>query len=357
MSSVLMRVRAALGLAAFLAAGSASAAAISLTQISTTFNNPIGIDYHEPTNSVVMSVNYPSGLPLNLERVQADGTHVPFSGVSGFTDEVKIATARSAAKGGFAGGLFAAGTLFVGNGVDGQIVQISPDGTTVLNPWVDLPGGGNGLMRGSLYVDRTGVFNGDLIAVTTAGEVWRISSGGTPTLLADVNVHLEGVMTVPNDPAKYGPLAGKIIAGAEGAGLLYTIDALGTVATHNVGVAIEDIDLIPADENFFGVNFGTSRILGAPASEFAPYAGDILLTSEFGGAFAGLFRLSWDGSNLVTQEFTLAPGSASRTQWEHVTFAPAGIREVPPTEVPEPGSLALLGVALAGLYWSRRRPH
>ena len=68
--------------------------------------------------------------------------------------------------------MFAAGTFFTGNGVDGQITRISPDGSTILNPWVDLPGGGNGLMRGSLHVDRTGVWGGDLLAVTTSGQVW-----------------------------------------------------------------------------------------------------------------------------------------------------------------------------------------
>jgi hypothetical protein len=164
------------------------------------------------------------------------------------------------------------------------------------------------------------------------------------------------MITVPNDVAKYGPLAGKIIAGAEDQGLLYTFDTAGTVATFNVGVNIEDIDLIPANENFFGVNFGTSRILGAPASEFSGLAGDILLTSEFGGSASGLFRLRWTGTSLEAPELTLNPGSASRGQWEHVTFAPAGIVEIPPTNpVPEPASLLLLGSGLVGLAAWRRR--
>ena len=135
-------------------------------------------------------------------------------------------------------------------------------------------------MRGSLYVDRTGVFGGDLIAVTTAGEVWRITSAGVPTLLADVNTHLEGVNVVPNDPVRYGPLAGQILAGAENQGRMYAIDAAGDVDFYTFGVAIEDIDLIPANENFFGVNFGSSKLLGAPASAFSSMVGDILLTQE-----------------------------------------------------------------------------
>ena len=146
---------------------------ITLKAITTPFSTPIGIDFHEPTKSVILSANYPSGMPVNFERIELDGTHQPFSNVSGLTDEIKIATVRSGNVGGFE-----TGTLFVGNGLDGQLVKISPDGSEVVNPWVALEGGGHGLFRGSLYVDPTGLYGGDLIAVTTAGEVWRITSAG-----------------------------------------------------------------------------------------------------------------------------------------------------------------------------------
>jgi hypothetical protein len=194
----------------------ANAAAIKFTAISTAFPTPIGIDHYEPTNEVVMSVNYPSGLPHNFRKVAADGTQATFSSVSGFTDEVKIATVRSGNVGGFT-----TGDLFVGNGVDGQIARISNGGATVTNVFADFADSGNGLMRGSLHVDRTGVWGGDLLAVTTAGELWRVTSAGVSTKIADVGVHLEGLSTVPLDSTKYGPLAGKAIAGAEGSGLLY----------------------------------------------------------------------------------------------------------------------------------------
>jgi hypothetical protein len=329
--------------AALLLRTEAGAATIKLTRVPTAFNNPIGIDYHEPTGSLVMSVNYPTGLPHNFERVEPNGAHVQFSSASGFTEEVKIATVRSGNVGGFT-----TGDLFTGNGVDGQIARITNGGVTVISPWADLPGPNNGLMRGSLYSDRTGVYGGDLIAVTTGGEVWRINSAGVPTMISDVNVHLEGLITVPNNPAQYGPLAGKIIAGAEGQGRLYAFDNDGLDAFYNLGVAIEDIDLINAGENFFGVNFGTGFILTADAADFAPLVGEILLTQETHGADSGLYRLFWDGVALQTELISLTADSAPVGQWEHVTFAPVEV-------VPEAATLLLLGTGLAGAAFLRRK--
>lgn len=327
----------------------ALAVEITLTAISTVFPNPIGIDHYEPTNRVVMSVNYPSGTPHALRTVAPDGSQAQFSTLAGVTDEVKIATVRPGNLGGFV-----TGDLFVGNGIDGQIVRVTGGGSTILNPWVDLPGAGNGLMRGSLYVDRTGVFGGDLIVATTAGEVWRINSLGVATKLADVNIHLEGLMTVPNDPTRYGPLAGRIIAGAETANRLYTIGADGSTAFFSLGVAVEDIDLVMPNENFFGVNFGTGRLLGAPAGQFSSIVGDILLTQEFPiGSGSGLYRLLWNGSSLVTEELTLSSNSFDPGQWEHVTFSRAGIVEIPPVTVPEPATILLTSLGLALL--ARRR--
>lgn len=325
------------------AAHVAVAQPVVFTQISTNFNTPVGIDYYEPANAIVVSVNYPSGNPRNFELINFDGSHSAFSTLSGYTDEVKIATVRSGNIGGFT-----SGDLFTGNGIDGQIARITNNGTTVINPFVDLPGAGNGLMRGSLFVDRYGVAGGDLIAATTGGELWRVNSAGAATKLADVGVHLEGLQTIPNLPI-YGGLAGKIIAGAEGQGRLYVFDpnVANSFTYHNIGVNIEDIDLINANENFFGVNFGTGRILGAEASQFSSMVGDILLTQEFPSGGSGLYRMSWDAvlNKPVATQLSIGATSATVGQWEHVTFAPAGIVEIPPTTVPEAGSTFLLAAA------------
>jgi hypothetical protein len=58
--------------------------------------------------------------------------------------------------------------------------------------------------------------------------------------------------------------------------------------------------------------------------------GDILLTQEgIAEGATGLYRLRWTGDTLLAEMFSLVEGSAYPAQWEHVTFAGAGIREVP----------------------------
>jgi hypothetical protein len=61
--------------------------------------------------------------------------------------------------------------------------------------------------------------------------------------------------------------------------------------------------------------------------------GDILLTQET-HAGTGLYRLQWDGQALQAVEVPVTSGGPVIGQWEHVTFAPAGIAEIP--DVPPP---------------------
>jgi hypothetical protein len=297
-----------------MAATAGTASAVTLTPLSTGFNNPVGIDYHEPSKKVIMSVNYPGGEPYNFELVGADGGRTQFSAIHGLTDELKLATVRS----GPCQGGFATGELFTGNGIPGQVVRVSADGSAIQDPWVTLAD--PGLMRGGLFQDRFCVAGGDLIVVTTAGGVWRIKSDGTTRRLASLGVHLEGVTTIPNDPARYGPWAGKILTGAENEGLFWTIDpSTGATVSYNLGVNPEDVDIVPPNENFFGVNFGGSQLMGAPASEFCNIRGDVVSAQESGI----LWDVHWNGTQFVTTNL------AQVAQWEHVTFAPVGIVEIP----------------------------
>lgn len=282
---------------------------VSLAPKATGLKGPIGIDYHEPTEKLILSVNYSSGLPHNFELLDENGVTTPVTPASGFKDEIKIAAVRSSLH----QGGFAAGEVFTGTGVPGVIARISPDLAAVTNPWVILPGE-TGTLRGGLFQDRYGVYGGDLIVVTTAGNVWRVTSAGIPTKVAAIgNVTLEGVTTVPNDPAKYGPWAGKIIAGG---GLFFAIDGTGEAKRYELGIAPEDIDIIEDGEHFFGVEYDSANgtIWTAPPAQFAGMEGDFLVPVESGQ----LWHVRWDAGSNSFQTAQVAEVH----HWEHVTFAP-----------------------------------
>jgi hypothetical protein len=285
---------------------------------------------------------------------------------TGHTEEHKVATVRTSP----GCQQFPVGDVFTANGQPGEIVRINKNGTiygpAANNPgiganqsWVKLPGEAE-ILRGSLYVDRFCAFGGDLIVVTGnegntgGGTVWRVKLNGTAQLLATIldpdipdnttiGVHLEGVITLPNIP-KYGLWAGKIIAGNEHHngdhsldGRIYSIDAAGNVAVFAMGftdgnglhhpVKPEDLDLIESESDFFGVNFGDSRILTAAAADFTSFVGDILVTQEFPEAgTTGLYVVHWDTAttfHTTLLNFSLTSPVTSISQWEHVTFAPA----------------------------------
>jgi hypothetical protein len=293
-----------------------SVSKVILTQISTPFNSPIGIDHHAPTDSVVLSVNYPSGEPYNFERVDFDGRREQFSSLSGLDNEIKIATVReSDCQGGFE-----AGALFTGTGRPGEIARIAPDGSRYDRSWVQL-NGETGLMRGGMFQDLHCVHGGRLVVVTTAGGVWLVPSSGQPTRMAKLGVHLEGVITVPDEPERYGPWAGMILAGAESQNLIYAIGRDRSVTPYALGIAPEDIDLVPPGANFFGVDYGAKRLVGAPASEWLDKVGDIVIAQESGP----LWDLRW---NPGAAKFDITE-IARVSQWEHVTFSTAGIIEIP----------------------------
>ncbi len=322
----------------------------------TDLNQPIGIDFYEPTSQLIASANYPTGLPNNLDLIDGTGHHTAYSALAGKTNELKLAAVHS---GPCAQAGFTVGDVFTGSGTQGEIIKVPSGGGA---PVIFATLADTALIRGSLYVDQTCIFGGDLIVVTgneqtdangnDGGRVWRVNSAGVATLVATLptagqTIHLEGVIVVPNDPAKYGPAAGRILAGAEDLivdpanhandhygpnGRLYSIGADGSVFTIGASDGVagrtnyptssavhpEDIDLVRKDAAFFGVDYGDGMILTAQSSDFDSFCGDILLTQEFPSGtrsvvapgVSGLSVLQWNGTAfVVTAGTALRPTS------------------------------------------------
>lgn len=290
---------------------------VVLTPVTTEFHDHTGLDYHQPSKKLVLSANYPGGVPNSFELIAADGGHSGFSNVAGLNGEVLVAAARDDGQGPSPGG-FNAGELLTSTGVPGVVARISADGASVQNPWVILPDE-TGHIAG-LHVDRTGVFGGDLVVVTTSGGVWRVNSAAVPTRLAMLNTRLAGVAVVPDDAERYGPWAGKAIVGAKDQASVYAIDPQGAADSLQIGINPQDIDIVPAHENFYALDFESRKLWGAAEGAFAGIIGDILVAQESPGV---LSRVRWDGSSFAVTQV------AETAALKQVTFSPAGANPIP----------------------------
>lgn len=293
---------------------------IVLTPVSTEFHDHTGLDHHQPSRKLLLSANALTGDPNSFELLAGDGVHSGFSNVAGLQGEVLVATARDDGQGMSRGG-FQAGTLFASTGDPGVIARITADGASVENPWVVLPEE-TGAVTG-LHVDRTGVFGGDLIAVTAAGGVWRVNSSSIPTRLAALGTSLAGVAVVPADLEAYGPWAGKVLAGAKEEGSIYAVDAQGQSEALPIGINPQDIDIVPAHENLYAIDPASQKLLAAPEGALTAIIGDVLVTQESPGRIS---RVRWDGTALVVSGLAEAAGLTQ------VAFSPSGVAQIPPVK-------------------------
>src|SRR2546425_11532885 len=68
---------------------------LNLTNSVVGFRSPIGIDFQDTSGKLILSVNYPTGSPNNLELADPPtGTFVTFSALAGLENEVKVSTGR-----------------------------------------------------------------------------------------------------------------------------------------------------------------------------------------------------------------------------------------------------------------------
>lgn len=297
--------------------------------VSLNTTNPVGIDYLSQSNSLLISVNFNGGEPNSFDLLNSNGVLKAWSGIHGLPDEVKVATVKATANGLNAGDVYFGSDVNIGwlsaNGASSNLIWCQLTNSVVTNA---LP------IRGSLYVDQTGIWGGDLIAVTSIGNpvpgakgVWRINSTGHPTLVANFETdHLEGVITLTNDVSRWGPWAGKIITGDEDKSTIYAVDTNGVITPYHLGIDPEDFDIIRTNQDLYCTSWGisTGAIVRLSSALLANYQGDLLVTEagETGDNAAKLFIVHWDGSKFVVRRIVPKNPDNSKAHFEHVTFAP-----------------------------------
>ncbi|HTQ52092.1 MAG TPA: Ig-like domain-containing protein [Candidatus Acidoferrales bacterium] len=307
---------------------------------------PIGIDYSPTKNALIVSVD--GGDPdfgyddfVLLSTNTSGGLIVTnSSSVVNLQDEVKVAIVKQGVNG------FTNSDVYfgsdTGNGSPG-IGWLSADGTSSNLFWCTLTNGvvANSLpLRGGLYVDQTGVFSNDVVAVTSPNTsetgnkgIWSVDARAHSKLVAQINtLHLEGVITLPNSTNQWGPWAGKILTGDEDNNLLYAVDTNGNVTLFSLGIASEDFDIISTNQDLYICdNDSPYKILKLSHTWLTNYVGDLLITQAGDGNFGytdpRLFIVNWNGTNFVTRSIAGRPYGFSH--FEHVSFAPLSLHSQP----------------------------
>ena len=311
--------------------------------VATNVPTPSGIDYHPPTQKLIIGVNLvspgspgSSGEPYNFAALGTNGVLTNWSGVHGIAEERRPLVIKTTANG------FTNGDLFFNTDNLGEIGWVSADGTVSNLSWCILTNEQD-YVEGSLWVDQTGIWSSNLFAVTsyanTAGGtrgVWRIPSPTNTLQFTRIDTyHLEGLLTLPDDQ-KYGPWAGKLLTADESKSLVYALDTNGIAQAYPLnGLQADKLMVIPTNQDLYCVAWhdypDPSLILKLSHTAFTNYVGDILAeqSGEAFAPFAGVYIIHWDPglTNFVTRSIRVP--SAFGGQLEGVIFAPIDIPALP----------------------------
>ncbi len=301
--------------------------------VATNLHYPTVIDYHPPQRSLIISYNPPYDQTNAFGIIDEHAFLTNWSELgwipNGFYNfRLVFATAKTTANG------FTNGDLFFGVNLTGesqrtqaQIGWLSSNGMTYNTNWLLLPNDYN--QPTDLHIDRTGIWSNDLVAVTSDDithslqlyNVWRIHSQTDTNLITRIQaLHLEGLLTLPDDESRYGPWAGRLLTADRDLGQIFAVDTNGTYTssslpylTNSLGIAVpvaaECIRLIETNQSLYCVAYTdyTSLLLKIPGAFFRQWQGDILMMQS--GILGGGPKLSivhWNSTNANFEVRTFA---------------------------------------------------
>jgi hypothetical protein len=313
-------------------------------------NNTIGFNY--AGNKFVGSVYFG---PNNLQLYSTDLTG---HNVQKFGDPLPTGGGEPVLAASLGLGGFGKGDVYA-SGADNKIYRYgNAGGAPTL--FATLPTGSSR----QIFFDPGSSFGGDMIVTTTTGDIYTVDSGGSTKLLASVGADTEGMDIASS---KYGKYAGDLLVASEGSQQIHAITPGGvstTLQSSSGGPIMiplaETVSVVPLNfgksgnplEGFYVANYAVDIQKAGVVSEFAPYLGDAIVTSEF-SANSPLWDLAYNGDTLDT--FTVTQIGAMPNQSEDGIFVTA--ERIIDVGVPEPGAWAMMVVGLGaiGAVLRRRR--
>jgi PEP-CTERM motif len=241
-------------------------------------------------------------------------------------------------------GGFPNGDIYAADG--SNIVHITNNGAAS-NTFVT---GLTGEVRGITF-DLVGTFNKNMLVTTTSGNVYRISSAGAVTPLANVGEDVEGLDVAPLGN-NFATFDGQLIVASEGSGKLRAISSGGVVTDLSNGSLgpilinnAEELTFVPLNlgaslsplEGLYGANF-MPNVLKANGNQFVGMQGDIIVTSEIG---AQVRDVHWNGSQFVVTQIGSFPSQPEDGVFVTPTMVSLG--------VPEPSSITLAALGIIAL--------
>lgn len=337
-----------------------SAAAQSVDTITRVFGPKFIVYQHGRYHVVGSSYFYPTQRqPWNYWQVDVNSrpstTQIPSDNASRFSslaftqagsnDAFYVATPTRNLPSGFQQDwIYAVYNIYNPNNVDPDsqwsIAKISPDGSYAEKSWVRM---GSSTLYTSLVFDEVGTFDNDLLILhnvqqnnTWQAGIWKVDAGGNMQQIATVGRFLnQNALVVPNDPQRYGPMAGKLINITDD---IIAIDPNGSVQVlGSINRNVATLSLAVGNVVYLA-NWEEAAIQRLVIPALDNYRGDIIACIyDTRAPGSGIARIYWDAD-------------AQAVRWNMLlTFDDlglVGVKGASAVVVPEPSSvLTLLGFA------------